>query len=430
MTSFLDEKSLQNLLDTLHEYADSWELSVNISKTNVMVFNSSSRLLKCAYGFKLGNLDVTPVKNYCYLGIQFSLNGSFKRAIEELRKKALRSFFSIRRMINTSALTTSTMLKLMDNLIKPVATYGCPIWLPSTNVIKAMLSPNQITIPKAAGKDSLETTHLRMVKWILGIHRKANNNFCYGDTGRTPWAIAVLPQCVSYYLRASQATSEGVNTLLHHTYIEQQQLNLSWYATWSNIVQISCNARPHLPPTMAVRQYATETFVSHWEEELLKQPKMTFYVAVKAEFKEESYLQLPSRQHRQNIARLRSSSHDLRVETGRYKVSTANCNDYRTLKACRFCHSLENVNWLAELPFFEDPIVETEEHVLTECRGYHDIRLKLSDNLKSLIMLKAYKTIMSTLHVAEFGKYLTQSLRLRNPTKIPQKGSALPQTTN
>ena len=83
----LDEKSLQNLLDKLHEYADAWELSVNISKTNVMVFNSSSRLLKCAYGFKLGHLDVKPVKNYCYLGIQFSLNGSFKRAIEELRKK-------------------------------------------------------------------------------------------------------------------------------------------------------------------------------------------------------------------------------------------------------------------------------------------------------------------------------------------------------
>ena len=103
---------------------------------------------------------------------------------------------------------------------------------------------------------------------------------------------------------------------------------------------------------------------------------------------------------------------------------------YRTLKACRFCHSLENVDWLAELVFFEDPILETEEHVLTECHGYHDIRLKVSDNLKSIIMLKAKKNIMSTLHVAEFGKYLTQSLRLRNPTKIPQKGSALPLDTN
>ena len=68
---------------------------------------------------------------------------------------------------------------------------------------------------------------------------------------------------------------------------------------------------PHLPPTMAESQYATETYVSHWQEELLKQPKMAFYVAVKAELKEDSYLQLPSRQHRQNIARLRSSCHGL-----------------------------------------------------------------------------------------------------------------------
>ena len=173
---------------------------------------------------------------------------------------------------------------------------------------------------------------------------------------------------------------------------------------------------------MAVRQHTTEIFVSHWVEELLKQPKMAFYVAIKSEFKEESYLQLPNRQHRQIIARLRSSSHDLRVETGRYKLVTADSTDKRILKACRFCHSLENMNWLAQLPFFEDPIIETEEHVLTECPGYHNIRLKLSDNLKSLIMLKAYNTIMSTLHADEFGKYLTQSFRQRNPTKRLQKG--------
>jgi hypothetical protein len=34
------------------------------------------------------------MRKYCYLGIQFSLNGTFKHAIEELRKKALRAFFS------------------------------------------------------------------------------------------------------------------------------------------------------------------------------------------------------------------------------------------------------------------------------------------------------------------------------------------------
>ena len=59
----LDAKSLQKLLDCLNDYAEKWELSVNISKTNVMVFNTSSRRLNRAYGFKLGSLYIIPVNN-------------------------------------------------------------------------------------------------------------------------------------------------------------------------------------------------------------------------------------------------------------------------------------------------------------------------------------------------------------------------------
>ena len=42
------------------------------------------------------------------------------------------------------------------------------------------------------------------------------------------------------------------------------------------------------------------------------------------------------------------------------KVSFCNMHYHTvisTLKACWFCHSQENVNWLTELPFFEDPIL-------------------------------------------------------------------------
>ena len=44
----LDAKSLQSLQDRLHDYAEKWELSVIISKTKVMVFNTIWRILKCA----------------------------------------------------------------------------------------------------------------------------------------------------------------------------------------------------------------------------------------------------------------------------------------------------------------------------------------------------------------------------------------------
>ena len=408
----LDAKSLQLLLDRLNEYAETWELSVNISKTNVMVFNSSSRLLQCAHGFKLGNLDIEPVRNYCYLGIQFSLNGSFKQATEELRKKALRSYFSIRRIIDTSALTTSTLLKLIDSLVKPVATYGCPVWLPSTSLIKTIVTntpDSRKTLPKAGAKDPLEVTHLRMLKWILGVHRRTNNNFCYGDTGRTPLAISVLPQCISYFLRASQAVDGDVNSLLHHTFSEQKRLKLTWYKTWSQLVNESSTAMPNLPPTVAAQKYYSHLFTTHWKDELKQQSKMSFYSKIKFDFGEEPYLQLQNRTLRQNIAKLRSSSHDLRVETSRYNKKSV------SFKVCKFCCTTDDntLESFEALPFFETPIIESEEHVINECPLYNSHRLNLSDNLKSLIMLKEYGVIMASHHAEEFGRYLTNCFRTR-----------------
>ena len=81
-----------------------------------MVFNSSSKLLQCPYGFRFGSLEILPTRGFCYLGITFSLNGSFRLAIDEL-----------------------TILKLVDSLVKPVALYSCQLWLPtSTNIMKEL----------------------------------------------------------------------------------------------------------------------------------------------------------------------------------------------------------------------------------------------------------------------------------------------------
>ena len=158
----LDKISLQILLDTLGDFVNQWELSINVSKTSVMVFNKSSRVLNCSYGFHVNGTPIQPVKSYCYLGIIFSLSGSFKPAIEQLSKKALSAYFSIKRTVDTRALTTSSLLKLCDCLIKPVATYACQIWLPGTKFIQGLLNNEAVNLPNIASKDKLETTNLKM----------------------------------------------------------------------------------------------------------------------------------------------------------------------------------------------------------------------------------------------------------------------------
>ncbi len=170
-----------------------------------------------------------------------------------------------------------------------------------------------------------------------------------------------------------------------------------------------------MPSATVVFSYYKDLFIADWKSDLQKQRKMEFYLRVKTNFGEEPYLKLKSSLSRRNIAKLRSSSHDLLIEKGRYSKNPENLST----RACRFCCNMGNdiVTDFQNLPFAEEPVLETEEHTLTVCPWYHTARLNLTDNLKSLLMLGAYKEIMTSYHLDEFGRYLNQCYRIRNPKK-------------
>ena len=71
----LDERSFQQLLDLLAEFCNEWGLQVNLSKTEVMAFNTAGRILKCSQSFVFGTTKIKSSKEYTYLGITLSLTG-------------------------------------------------------------------------------------------------------------------------------------------------------------------------------------------------------------------------------------------------------------------------------------------------------------------------------------------------------------------
>ena len=140
-----------------------------------MIYNTAGRLLKESYTFHLGNKLIKPTKSYCYLGVTFSLNGSFKQAIKNLSIKASKAYFQIRRTIDVKMLSPKSLYKLHDSLIKPIATYACQIWLPDTNLMKCLYNEangRSNNLLEAAAKDKTELTHLKFLKWSLGLHKK------------------------------------------------------------------------------------------------------------------------------------------------------------------------------------------------------------------------------------------------------------------
>ena len=413
-----DERSLQKLLNILSDFVSRWELSINISKTNIMVFNINGRILNCSRGFTICGNPIESTKSYCYLGIMFNLNGSFKLTMDHLSTKALRAYFSLKRSVESDALTSSSLLKLYDALIKPIATYSCSIWLPSTNIIKAAVGGKNML--ECCTKDKVERTHLKMLKWIFGIHRKASNAFCYGDSGRTPLAISTIAQCINYYRRVRSINSLDNNCLIKHAFEEQKGNEFEWYKTWSYFDNVKDTSASELSPSNVQAKIADD-FIKDWESALDKQNKLKFYKSVKSDFKEELYLKSANPHTRRAIARLRSSAHDLRIERGRYSNIKHGQRMYDRL--CRFCcvrkgESKDVLLNFENLPFY-DPIMETEAHMITVCPAYHHLRIMMSEELKLLLVTQDYRNIwMCTSLINEFGTFLSRCYTIRNGNSL------------
>lgn len=69
--------SLQRELNIYAQYCDKWKLTVNISKSKVVVFSKGRRPL---YNFQFKSMSIYVTNEYKYLRIYFSRSGSFQTA--------------------------------------------------------------------------------------------------------------------------------------------------------------------------------------------------------------------------------------------------------------------------------------------------------------------------------------------------------------
>ena len=121
------------------------------------------------------------------------------------------------------------------------------------------------------------------------------------------------------------------------------------------------------------------------------------------------------------MARLRTSSHRLNIEVGRYQRQV---NEHQLSKAeimwtrrCGFCCN-EDAELLTHLPFAVTPIVEDEQHVLVSCPRYHTLRSSLNNDFKDyLLRNEEHFKLFTTEFVRKMARYVKNIFNTRFPKK-------------
>lgn len=120
------KEGLQNCLNKLSDFCYKWKLLVNFNKTKCMLFNTQGRLIQ--HKFHIDGNIIENVRNYCYLGVNFSISGSFSVARTVIYKKGLKAFFKFSKSFNDKKTSLKTFLHIFDHTVKAVLMYGSEIW--------------------------------------------------------------------------------------------------------------------------------------------------------------------------------------------------------------------------------------------------------------------------------------------------------------
>ena len=263
------KEGLQQQLDLLHKFSETWALTVNLTKTKIMIFQKRSS--RQNHQFLLNTIPLEQTKNYTYLGLNISSTGNYNQAVKDLRDKARRAFYAIKRNIKVD-IPIKTWLKILDSVIEPISLYGCEIWGPLANHDLEKWDKHQT-----------ETLHAEFCKSILRTQRKTPNNACRAELGRYPLIIKIKKRALKFYDHLKESDRDALHNraLTHSETLERCPLS-----QLAKELRAQTQTEPQDRKPFGLNQIIKqqkENYLAHWKEATQKQSKLECYLALNRE---------------------------------------------------------------------------------------------------------------------------------------------------
>lgn len=343
---------MQRALDIFADYCDKWKLSVNTSKTKVMIF--CKRKTQRPPQFKLRDASLEIVDSYNYLGLLLRYNGSFSESKQKLVEQAEKAIFCVYTGIRNLNIPVDIQLKLFDFMISPILLYGSEVWgFENTSII--------------------ERVHLKFCKRIMNVRRSTPNFIVYGELGRFPLEIDIKLRMVSFYCRVMRNENKLSNIMLKLMFNLQTNgvCNFKWIQYVKSIFD-SCGLTYIFTDQHFIdfsifkslmKQTLQDQFIQKWHSDINNSSRGVFYGSIKKDFGLENYLLRLQEKPRIWIGKFRSSNIKFPIETGRWR------NVSKEERICTLCN---------------DGLIGDEFHYLFICKNNTIL------NLRNLYVPKYY----------------------------------------
>ena len=391
-------EGLQKLIDGLYRFCSKWHLIVSLTKTSILIFGSTTGKEKFTFGDSIIQIG----DSYNYLGTIFPSNTQdiFKLNYAHLANKAGNAIFAINGYAKHTIgkLQPNLAIKMFDAQVSPILEYASEIWYHDKEISEH------------------EKLHLAFLKNTTNVKPSSSTHAIYSEFGRFPVALKQQCRMIKYWERILKLDDTHLVKKAYNSLYELHELGQeNWCTHIKNILsknQLQLAWEEQYFDNNMMNTFRENLHKDFIEDNLMQindtnnNPKLRTYKLFKTQYKMEPHLLQPTNlNYTYALASFRISSHNLRIETGRYTKPKTPENE----RLCLYCSSQS---------------VENEIHFLLKCNHYIQERSELLDVIKlyvqdynNLSELEQFRIIMSCSepHVVKtLGKYIYNCLKKRS----------------
>ena len=344
------KQDLQKLLNAAFNYSERWRFAWNCSKSKVMRFGVPKCKKQQIYFLGLQELEV--VNSFKYLGVDIQQNLSWSTSKWRFTLKARSRVPMVTKAV-IEGLSINAGIKLWETMVRPTLEYAAEAW-GGGNWLQAEQIQNTVgrTLLGLSSKTAMEVARGEL-GWISMKARRELKLLRY-------WGKLLKMEdsrLVKQIYRSCKPVTTGLKGSFCHS-IQNTLVNLNLGHLWLS-EQIG-----ELKDWMSLAKACVKRKdLELWAGALQKKAKLRVYRQLKSDLRQEEFLAwaLPPKQ-RVLYARLRSGTHQLRIETGRWR------KEPEEERVCKVCITGS---------------VESEAHFLLDCYVYNRLRQSMFKQIKA-----------------------------------------------